>query len=67
MCNTASLRLFTLAIGILNAAPAEVFITSEFIGAELFCDIIIPATSPATDVLIIDPKFLVSVIPSNRR
>ena len=50
-CIIASLRLFTLAIGILNTAPADVLTTSELIGAELFCDIIIPETLAANEVL----------------
>ena len=66
-CIIASLRLLTLAIGILNTAPADVLTTSELIGAELFCDIIIPETLAANEVLIIAPKFLVSVIPSSKR
>ena len=66
-CIIASLRLLTLAIGILNTAPADVLTTSELIGAELFCDIIIPETLAANEVLIMAPKFLVSVIPSSKR
>ena len=48
-------------------APADVLTTSELIGAELFCDIIIPETLAANEVLIMAPKFLVSVIPSSKR
>ena len=66
-CIIASLRLLTLAIGILNTAPADVLTTSELIGAELFWDIIIPETLAANEVLIMAPKFLVSVIPSSKR
>ena len=46
----------------LNSVPAEVLTTSEFIGALLLCEMIIPATFVATAVLIIAPKFLTSVI-----
>ena len=63
---TASFRLFTLEIGILNSVPDDVLTTSEFIGALLLCDIIIPVAFAATAVLIIAPKFLTSVIPSNK-
>ena len=64
-CKIASLILLTLAIGILNTPPDDVFTISEFTGAELFCGIIIPSTLDATAVLIIAPKFLASVIPSS--
>ena len=63
----ASFILLTLAIGMLNTDPDDVLITSELIGAELFCEIIIPVTPAATDVLIIAPKFLVSVMPSKSK
>ena len=66
-CKIASFILLTLAIGILNTPPDEVLTTSEFTGAELFWGIIIPSTLAATAVLIIAPKFLVSVIPSSNK
>ena len=51
----------------LKTDPDDVLITSELIGAELFCEIIIPVTPAATDVLIMAPKFLVSVTPSKSK
>ena len=56
----------TFDIVVLKTPPAEVFTTSSFIGALLFVDTTIASVFVAAAVLIIAPKFLVSVIPSSK-
>ena len=54
-------------MGTVNNAPAEVLIVSELIRALPVCGSIIPETPVAEALLIIAPKFRVSVILSNKR
>ena len=58
---------WTLHIGSLKAAPAEVFIVSAFIGALPPCWIIIPLTPVHSAVLMMAPKFLTSEIWSKSK
>ena len=54
-------------MGILKAAPAEVFIASALIGALPWVGIIIPSTPVHSAVRIIAPKLRTSLIWSNSR
>ncbi len=51
-------------MGILNTAPAEVFTVSALIGAEPLLGIMMAATLVHSAVLIMAPKFRISVISS---